>query len=669
MKGSFFAPLSLFILFSYAHCQPLASNERCRITPGAAHEFCGLPTGKLLIFRVTPRQLAHGPPTLLLLLVKSLDPLTHTLSSNTALANFQGNFQCQDGVKIGRPTSIEQAQQMINLFSKVKASGVGHSWGKELFCAGSDEDSLNIILTELPSVLGFIKNPVKPSQWLTDAEEASLLGAGATTNTTTSASASAPLIIPVDFPIKVDEDAATVTVEAGIPQRMLLDYLAEYTHWKEPAGWTLPAFSWFLDQSIGGAVATGTHGSSLTWGSLSSQLRALKFIAANGTLVELTPDSNPHLWKAMGVSVGRLGIITELTLRIVPQSAIQRSLADISFNEWTDQVLAVQQNYTAAKADGDVEGMAAALKPLDDTQSFWIVPTAQMWRTDFEKIDGEGLEEPVMLNIDTTDPLVQAMNGPNLPLEVYDQEANFTVVPPVPEMGDMNATAYWTQFFWTSARGYVRPGVYPRRRAFLSMTEAGSLLTGSSYPYDQYEVSIPIEIAGTCLKEVGAEIYGPQELWRGFRTQCLTRFISGEEFYISNTNGGPRMYINMEDYISRSNGNIVNTQFQKVIALFREKCGARLHWGKAGFPRHAPCFDGAVEYGESWCNFGCAVNELDPDSKFQSEWNGWRFKATRGEGEEVQFSSCCTAEGFNSDLCQCVSDTSCLVTVSEASED
>ncbi len=35
---------------------------------------------------------------------------------------------------------------------------------------------------------------------------------------------------------------------AGVPQRLLLDYLAEYTHWKQPAGWTLPAFSWFIDQ-------------------------------------------------------------------------------------------------------------------------------------------------------------------------------------------------------------------------------------------------------------------------------------------------------------------------------------------------------------------------------------------------------------------------------------
>jgi hypothetical protein len=40
---------------------------------------------------------------------------------------------------------------------------------------------------------------------------------------------------------------------------------------RSPQGYTLAAFSWFIDQTIAGAVATGTHGSTLQHGSLSSQ--------------------------------------------------------------------------------------------------------------------------------------------------------------------------------------------------------------------------------------------------------------------------------------------------------------------------------------------------------------------------------------------------------------
>lgn len=46
---------------------------------------------------------------------------------------------------------------------------------------------------------------------------------------------------------------------------------------------------------------------------------------------------------------------------------------------------------------------------------------------------------------------------------------------------------------------------------------------------------------------------------------------------------------------------------QRVMGIFRGECNARMHWGKAGWPRWAACFDGAREYPDTWCSFGCAV--------------------------------------------------------------
>lgn len=67
-------------------------------------------------------------------------------------------------------------------------------------------------------------------------------------------------------------------------------------------GWTLPAFPWFVYQTIGGAVATGSHGSSLKWGSLSSarQLLGLQVVTADGELQTFTPEENPFLFKVGG---------------------------------------------------------------------------------------------------------------------------------------------------------------------------------------------------------------------------------------------------------------------------------------------------------------------------------------------------------------------------------
>ena len=170
-------------------------------------------------------------------------------------------------------------------------------------------------------------------------------------------------------------------------------------------------------------------------------------------------------------------------------------------------------------------------------------------------------------------------------------------------------------------------------------------------PYDQYEVAIPFEKAGTCIKGLAGEIYGPRQLNVGFRTPALMRFVSGEEFYLSPSNGGPVMYVNIEDHLSLSSGR-QNEEFDAVMRYFIDECDARLHWGKAGWPTHWPELDGAVNYSETWCDFGCAVVELDPSGKFRSESDVWQWAASRS-GAAVEFSSCCSSAGFSPE-CACV---------------
>jgi hypothetical protein len=40
------------------------------------------------------------------------------------------------------------------------------------------------------------------------------------------------------------------------------------------------------------------------------------------------------------------------------------------------------------------------------------------------------------------------------------------------------------------------------------------------------QVGIPIDRAGSCLMEVGKEVYGPGQLWQGARTPFLIRFTT-----------------------------------------------------------------------------------------------------------------------------------------------
>ncbi|PSC73742.1 L-gulonolactone oxidase [Micractinium conductrix] len=578
----------LVVLFGLALLGVAGAKTRCRLGPGASHTGCGLPD---------------------------------------ELANFQGYHECADAVQVGKPATVEEVQEMVKAFPRVKAAGVGASWWTEQFCAGDDANSINIVTTELKSTLDFMAAPVDPKQWA---------DAGG---------------VPPDFPIQVDEDAQTVRVAAGITQRRVLDYLAAYTHWKEPAGWVLPAPAWFQDQTIAGAVATAAHGSSMRYSSLSGQLRGLKIVLANGTLLELSPDSNRHLYLAAGASVGRLGVLTEVTISIVPQQNITRTNQEMSFQEFAQQIKDVQDAYNAAKAAGDEEAMKAALYQLDETQAFWAFPSAIYLRADFEHL--ARTPDSVLLNAFPAEgePGVQALSEP---VAGVVEQVEKEPVAGLPRM--LNGIAGWNSFYINFCRTHIRNGTFPSRQAYISMAAGETAFTSTFAPYEQLEVAIPLERAGSCLMEVGNEVYGPQRLWEGFRVPSLTRFTTQEDYYLSPATDGPLMWINMEDYLSRSSG-VPNDKFHKVVSLFRERCGARLHWGKAGWPEHAKCFDGGKEYPNTWGHFGCAVQELDPQAKFASEWDGWVWAATR-DGAPVPFASCCSADGFDP-ACRLAPRTGC----------
>lgn len=67
------------------------------------------------------------------------------------------------------------------------------------------------------------------------------------------------------------------------------------------------------DQTIGGSLATATHGSSISYGSLAQQTKRLDVVLSNGTFITATP-SDGYLFDALRTQVGRLGIIVRVTL-------------------------------------------------------------------------------------------------------------------------------------------------------------------------------------------------------------------------------------------------------------------------------------------------------------------------------------------------------------------
>jgi FAD-linked oxidoreductase len=69
-------------------------------------------------------------------------------------------------------------------------------------------------------------------------------------------------------------------------------------------------------QSLAGAMSTGTHGTGIDLGILPSQMLGLTFINGKGEKIECSEQKNPDIFKVAQVSLGLLGVITEIELKL-----------------------------------------------------------------------------------------------------------------------------------------------------------------------------------------------------------------------------------------------------------------------------------------------------------------------------------------------------------------
>jgi L-gulono-1,4-lactone dehydrogenase len=109
----------------------------------------------------------------------------------------------------------------------------------------------------------------------------------------------------------VDEVAGEVTVEAGCPLRVLNGYL-------DQRGLALANMGDIADQTVAGAIQTGTHGTGRAVGGLAAQVRRLELVLADGTTATCSAEHSPALFHAALVGLGALGVLTAVTFRVVP---------------------------------------------------------------------------------------------------------------------------------------------------------------------------------------------------------------------------------------------------------------------------------------------------------------------------------------------------------------
>jgi L-gulonolactone oxidase len=115
--------------------------------------------------------------------------------------------------------------------------------------------------------------------------------------------------------LDADPASGMVRVQAGISLHELSPEL-------EKRGLALENLGDIDVQVLAGALATGTHGTGGRYGSLASQVAGMKLVTASGEVVEFTAGDD--LLDGAAVSLGALGVVTEVTLRCQPAFTMRR---------------------------------------------------------------------------------------------------------------------------------------------------------------------------------------------------------------------------------------------------------------------------------------------------------------------------------------------------------
>lgn len=126
--------------------------------------------------------------------------------------------------------------------------------------------------------------------------------------------------------LDVDRDAMTVTALAGTPLKVLNAAL-------ERLGLSLHNMGDIAEQTLAGAVSTGTHGTGGVTAGLSAQLAGLQLVTGTGELVDASPTQHPEVFEMARVGLGALGILTTLTFDVEPLFLLEAHERPMSWDE------------------------------------------------------------------------------------------------------------------------------------------------------------------------------------------------------------------------------------------------------------------------------------------------------------------------------------------------
>ncbi len=357
-----------------------------------------------------------------------------------------------------------------------------------------------------------------------------------------------------DKVVRVDHALGLVTVQAGITLRRLNRQLAML-------GLAMPNLGDVEYQTISGALSTGTHGTGLAHRGLAAQIRAMRVVAADGSIIVCSPTVEPEVFAAARVSLGALGVISTMTLQCVPAFDLHAYEAP----ERIDQVL--------ADIDEHIEGN-------DHFELYWVPHTGWALTKRNNRTDQPRRARPRWR-------------------EVYDDVV----------------VSNWA-FGALCRMGRIRPQAIPRLMRILPSTGVVDYVDRSDRVFTsprtvrfyEMEYAVPREAGVEALNRV-RDFVDRSGLRLSFPVEF--RFAAADDIPLSTAYGRDTCYIAVHVY----QGSQFHQYFSGVEAIMNDYDG-RPHWGKLHFQRSATL---APRYPQ-WERFQAVRARLDPEGRFVNDY-------------------------------------------------
>lgn len=118
-------------------------------------------------------------------------------------------------------------------------------------------------------------------------------------------------------------------------------------------------------QAIAGALSTGTHGTGLELGCLSTQAVGMRLVTADGAILDLDIDTDRETMAAAQVAVGMLGVMASVTLQVVDAYNLREK-------QWRDSFEACMEQHDSLAADNRHFGFFWC--PVPESRHLYCLP-------------------------------------------------------------------------------------------------------------------------------------------------------------------------------------------------------------------------------------------------------------------------------------------------------